>query len=293
MTTIERHIVKAFKDRAHEHCALTRGAWINAGYETIRPGDHYDWDGMRRGGRANKPTWLFQYTIKGWGWLERASQRKQVSAGNAFSVKIPSRHRYCADPECVEWTFFWFIVNQPAVVERITRVPQLHNRIISLDGDGAATLLAARELVETITQDQPVDPYRAEVRQLAFAYELERFVFLVNHPMAGRDALLDTVNRHPSQSSSVTDLARDFGMSRTHFSHYFRRVTGESPAAYLKKQRLKQAENLLVSSSLSIKEIAAEAGFTDANHLCKAFRAYFQCSPGDYRRMATSSMTMR
>ena len=52
---------------------------------------------------------------------------------------------------------------------------------------------------------------------------------------------------------------------------------------------VKQAENLLVASSLSIKEIAAEAGFTDANHLCKAFHAHFQCSPGDYRRMATSS----
>lgn len=294
MTPLERNIAKAFRGKVLQHGALTRSAWLNIGHETVRPDDHYDWDGLRRGGKPNQPGWLFQITTKGWGWLERSpGHPKQIPVGSAFSVKIPSRHRYYADPACEEWSFFWLIANQPYVVERLMRLPQLNNRVISLAGESAAVLLAFRNLVDELCQDQPSDAYRVESRLMAFTYELERHVFLAKHPLAGREALLETVRDRTAQPLSITDLGRDFGMSRTHFSHYFRRTTGESPAAYLRKQRLKQAEILLTTSSLSVKEIAAEAGFTDANHLCKSFRAHFQCSPGDYRQMATSSLSAK
>ncbi len=294
VTAIERNIVQAFRGNVHQHGALTHSAWLNIGHDTIRPGDHYDWDGMRRGGKASQPGWLFQFTLKGWGWLEKQSHSKQVPTGSAFSVKIPSRHRYYADPACEEWSFFWLIANQSYIVERIIRIPQLYNRVLSLEGENsAAVLLAFRNLVDALCQDQPGDAYRVESRLMAFAYELERFTFLAQHPLAGREALLEAVRSRTTQPLSVEDLSRDFGMSRTHFSHYFRKTTGESPAAYLRKQRLKQAEILLTTSNLSIKEIAAEAGFTDANHLCKSFRAHFQCSPGDYRQLATSSLSAK
>jgi AraC-like DNA-binding protein len=273
---------------------LTGGSWINAGYETILPGMPYDWDGLRRGGRRGSPTWLYQFTLKGWGCLELPSRSEQVPSGSAFSVTIPSRHRYHSDPACAAWTFFWIIVRHPYAVERIVKNRQLNNQVIAFAGNPTAPLAVTLDLLTALGSDVYSDPYRTEMLILSLIYELERWTFTSRHPARQQEGVLakcqDLMRSQRDRSLKASELARDFGMSRTRFSHYFRRTVGDSPAAYLRKQKLKQAETLLTTSQLSVKEIAAKTGFTDANHLCKAFRAHFQCSPGSYRRTATSSL---
>lgn len=293
VTETELRLKRIFSTQPFLHRPLTKHGWINTGYETVRPGTAYNWDGLKRGGQASRPTWIFQFTLHGWGWFEASAQKKQVSAGSGFSARIPSRHRYYADPACEEWTFFWLITHQPYAVERIAKCPPLHNRLVSLPGDAAAPLPHVLDLLEAMEQDAYSDPYRIEALLLNFVYELERWTFLAHHPKAERDTLLTKchalIRENAERFLDVSDLAKSFGMSRTHFSHHFRRLARDSPAAFIRKQKLRQVETLLTASSLSIKEIAAQTGFTDSNHLCKAFRAHFQCSPGGYRRIATSS----
>ncbi|CAN5820591.1 hypothetical protein BH09VER1_BH09VER1_47040 [soil metagenome] len=143
-------------------------------------------------------------------------------------------------------------------------------------------------MAEAVAPEEIGDPFRLEAQLMATVLELERWAFMAKHPSAKRDSFLESIVRRMKQARSVSDLAREFGMSRTHFSHYFRRTAGESPAVFIKKHRLTQAETLLVTSTLSVKEIAATIGFSSANQLCKAFRAHYRTSPGDYRRMAPS-----
>jgi AraC-like DNA-binding protein len=294
VTVLERQIFKTFSGENHFHRPLTGRSWINAGYETVRPGKAYDWDGLRRGGQRRSPTWLYQYTLQGWGCLELPSRSEPVPAGSAFSVTIPSRHRYHSDPACEEWAFFWIIVRHPYAVERIAKNRQLHNRVISFAGNPTAPLTVTLDLVAALSSDLYNDPYRTEMLVLSLVYELERWTFASRHPARQQESVLakcqNLMRGRTNRSLKAAELARDFGMSRTHFSHYFRKTVGDSPAAYLRKQKLKQAETLLTTSQLSVKEIAAKTGFTDANHLCKVFRAHFQCSPGSYRRTATSSL---
>lgn len=248
----------------------------------------YDWDGLRRGGQAGRPSWLFQFTLQGWGWLETPERREKVEPGCAFSVSIPSAHRYYSDAACGSWRFFWFIVQHPYFVERVMAQPEWHNRVGEFAGGSAMLMAALRRLFSGLTEKPVSDPYRVEAQLMSVVLELERWVFSSRYPTGKRDALIEAVRNR--EGSSISELARDFGMSRTHFSHHFRRTVGESPALFLRKRRIKAAETLLATSTLSVKEIAAETGFTSANQLCKVFRAHYQCSPGDYRRMASSSL---
>lgn len=59
---------------------------------------------------------------------------------------------------------------------------------------------------------------------------------------------------------------------------------GHSPKHYLQLLRLRQAAMLLTSTSMSIKQIAHQTGFSNPYHFSTVFRACYQQPPGLYRR---------
>jgi len=59
---------------------------------------------------------------------------------------------------------------------------------------------------------------------------------------------------------------------------HFRKVTGNTPKAWLVQQRQKQAKELL-SNGVSVKEIAAELGFKQAHHFSREFKKCWGVCP--------------
>jgi transcriptional regulator GlxA family with amidase domain len=82
----------------------------------------------------------------------------------------------------------------------------------------------------------------------------------------------------------VQALAADYGMSRTHFSHFFRRRSGLTPAHFSTEVRVHEAARLLLETRTPLKQIADACGFANANHFCKVFRRIQHVSPKSYRR---------
>jgi AraC-like DNA-binding protein len=83
---------------------------------------------------------------------------------------------------------------------------------------------------------------------------------------------------------NVNALAVAYGMSRTHFSHYFRSQTGLTPARFAAEVRIHQATRMLLDTRAPLKQIADRCGFADANYFCKVFRRFQHMSPAAYRR---------
>ena len=92
------------------------------------------------------------------------------------------------------------------------------------------------------------------------------------------------VNLH--QSLTVTELATVAGLSPTHFNRLFRQTTGQSPYRYVRRQRLDQAERLIVETQLPFRDIARSLGFSDQSHLNRMLRADRGLTPGQLRRAA-------
>jgi AraC-like DNA-binding protein len=81
-------------------------------------------------------------------------------------------------------------------------------------------------------------------------------------------------------------VARAQGISRRRLDQLMRRSLGESVSAQIWKRRLEQAAADLVDprhQSLTVSQIAFGAGFEDAAHFSRAFKARFGCSPRDWR----------
>ena len=85
------------------------------------------------------------------------------------------------------------------------------------------------------------------------------------------------------QRITVEDLARDAGLSRSHFSRAFQASTGEPPQEFIIGRRLCRARDMLKDSDRSIADIAVQTGFSSHAHLTTAFKKRLGVTPVRYR----------
>jgi len=83
----------------------------------------------------------------------------------------------------------------------------------------------------------------------------------------------------------LEDLARECGLSRSHFARAFKKSTGKPPHRWLMEQRLGRARELLLKSKLSLAEISDACGFADQSHFTRCFFAATGTVPSEWRRL--------
>jgi AraC family transcriptional activator FtrA len=102
---------------------------------------------------------------------------------------------------------------------------------------------------------------------------------------AGRLAkLMDWVRGHPAEAHTVASLARRAGMSTRTLQRQFQETARCSPMAWLVRERVAIAKELLETHRGSIAEIAERAGFGSEESFRHHFRRVAGISPSAYRR---------
>ena len=91
---------------------------------------------------------------------------------------------------------------------------------------------------------------------------------------------------HTNYQNKITieELTKTFHINRTTLSEKFRTSTGMSIKDYLIKLRIKLSAVMLRDTMLPVSEIMYRVGFNEANHFCRMFKKYMDCSPSDYRK---------
>ena len=92
------------------------------------------------------------------------------------------------------------------------------------------------------------------------------------------------IQLHADQKLTLSDIARAGKLSRTSCENAFRRVLHTSPVQYLIDCRLERGMELLISTSLSVSEIAYTCGFCSGSYFAEQFRKRSGCTPGEFRR---------
>lgn len=100
-------------------------------------------------------------------------------------------------------------------------------------------------------------------------------------------SVVNEMEKYPEKRYTLADFAKKSNMCISGFSHKFRMLLGMSPFEYLLSLRIKKAEWLLESSTLSIYNIAEQCGFYDVNYFIKVFRRYHGVTPAKFRKNIT------
>ena len=92
------------------------------------------------------------------------------------------------------------------------------------------------------------------------------------------------LERHYRELLDLTALAERAALSPYHFHRIYKAVTGETPAATVRRLRLENiARQLFYDSNANITALALEHGYASSQALAKAFRAHFGMSASALR----------
>jgi transcriptional regulator GlxA family with amidase domain len=136
-------------------------------------------------------------------------------------------------------------------------------------GAGAANIIARRMVIPPQRdggQAQYIDSPVPECRTDSFAEVIEWML------------------QHLQEDLSIEQLSRRALMSTRTFARRFRAETGTTPAAWLNRQRIIRAQQLLEETSLGLEQIAQQTGFGSAAVMRHHFVKVLQTSPLSYRR---------
>lgn len=96
--------------------------------------------------------------------------------------------------------------------------------------------------------------------------------------------VIDYVEAHFNEKISLDQLANDLHISKYHLSHFIKHHMGISFQEYLNAVRLTHAITLLLSTDMSILEIALESGFSDQKYLNALVRKRYGFTAKTLRR---------
>ena len=99
--------------------------------------------------------------------------------------------------------------------------------------------------------------------------------------------VLAYVDQHCRESITLGDVADVVHISASRVRHVFKDVTGVSFKEYVTQVRVTEAKRLLISTELSVADIARAVSYTNLNQFYKVFYRSCAMSPGEYRHYYT------
>lgn len=89
-----------------------------------------------------------------------------------------------------------------------------------------------------------------------------------------------------SYDSQITldEMAATAGMSPKYFCYFFKEMTTKSPVEYLNTYRIERASRKLLSTDMSVTDIAFSCGFNDLSYFIKTFKSVKGVTPKAFRK---------
>ena len=92
------------------------------------------------------------------------------------------------------------------------------------------------------------------------------------------------IRKHYMEDIQVEQLAAKLYLSPGYLSMVFKKEAGENIKQYIRNVRMEKAEELLVSTQMSVREVGERTGFKNMSYFSKCFRQQYGESPESYRR---------
>lgn len=93
----------------------------------------------------------------------------------------------------------------------------------------------------------------------------------------------EIIDAHIYSNITLSELAELTNKSLSTFKRAFKKIYGNSPASFIKDQKLDRSKELLAVSKLPMSDIAFDSGFNDVAHFSKSFKQKFGVSPSAYK----------
>ena len=228
--------------------------------------------------RDNADIYVFEYVLKGKGYIRQGKEQAQARAGDAYILQPGKSHHYYADVR-EPWTKIWlnaggsFIrhllsdygLNQALLIPGFGRPQYFYSLFHTIEADPSnccnRLALCLHELVQALSSCY--GSYREEHTQA---------VMMKNY-----------IEQNLTRPLKTEEAAASVHLSPSRAIHLFKEAFGISPYRHYLAQRFELAQSMLLYTALSIQEISERLGFADYHHFTIFFKKECGMSPSQFR----------
>jgi AraC-like DNA-binding protein len=241
---------------------------------------------QRRGDFDLATVW---YTVSGRGTLRHQGREFLVEPGDAVVLCYPHDNLSKIEPG-ERWEMFYVSLCGRAALKMMREITGCMGPVFALDSRSRALVVAATACASAL-ENRIESPRQASELAHTIATSLrDETIGQLHRPTTPRSSSPDFFSeveqfciKNLSRPIGVEDMARVAKMSRYYFTRKFGKKRGISPGQFLAALRLDEAKRLLATGGLTVKEVAMQCGYSDANYFGKVFRKNLGISPGSLR----------
>lgn len=239
--------------------------------------------GVRR--RAILPNFYPHLVLRGSGVFRCPAGQWEIRTGDVFCLWPGIEHDFQEDPDD-PWHFYWMRFEGRRAQTVLRDLGLAPDRRVIRPADAALAAARFQALHAYYKPREAQDKYHAH----ALLYELlsalqpdranatsDSSAQLVGQASALAEDLLNT-------GIDVTGLARRLGVTRQKLFKAFRQRMDVTPVAYLQSLRMQRAKQLLASTDMKIRAVAAACGYANEKYFYRRFRERNGLTPAGYRR---------
>lgn len=227
----------------------------------------------------------------GEGYVFQEGERIQLPRGSGFLFPRGAHQQYGTDPVepwDVRWMHFGTAISLPLLEE----ADQSRGFFFTFDPKAGL-----EEMFDEMYKLSDSYETASEPRLSALLYEILVTLLQNSEPLHGSVPLeirhsirltADIIHRECERPWTLESMSRLAGYSSFHFLRLFRTIMGKTPSRYVSDSRLAKAKLLLVSTELSVAEVAAQSGFQQSSYFIKVFKQAEGMPPNQYRRSFSS-----
>ena len=98
------------------------------------------------------------------------------------------------------------------------------------------------------------------------------------------EKVIELIKSDLSRDFTLSEVAKYTSFSPIHFHNCFKRSTGKTLREFVEEQRIRKAANLLVSTDLTLSDIALECGFSSQSYFSYVFKRKMKMTPREYEK---------
>lgn len=237
--------------------------------------------------RVKLSSLLFFVVLSGEGFLDYAGETYSLSPGDCVFIDCskPYAHRTSHNLWSLQWVHFYG-----------SHAAEIYDKYVQRGGTYRFRPHNSTAYRELLSELAAIAGGNDSIRDMLLCEKLTSLLTLLmketcihetqrlTNTRATLNKLKEYLDQHFTEKISLDELAGEFYINKFYLTRVFKEQFGQSVNTYITGRRITHAKQLLRFSDMSIEEISALCGFTDANYFARIFKKIEGISPGAFRR---------
>lgn len=208
-----------------------------------------------------------------------------LGKGDVMLMDCREAHYYYASSDKMEFMFVHFEgSNAHEICQHLLNA----NGCLIRNSNAVMIRNLVRDAIYFFVEEKVESTAEASLRVYTLLTYLQQDSVFDRRELTPVEKAVEYVNSHISSKISLHDLAEAANLSDYYFSRHFKAATGISPIEYVAAKKLDYAKSLLIRTSGTTTEIAAQVGYSTRSFI-NLFTAHFGYPPQKFRQIMQAS----